>query len=431
MRNRLTYLFTIMKNNKRILEWILVAVAVVPGMYLRFSQILKFNIIYGYDGEPHLRYIMSLCETGMFPSPYALMEGYQPPLYYWLSSLTMRLCAMSLPLSAYLLKTMSTATGLLLFVCAYETCTMLTGIFHDTKRTVRYGIICMLYLPMHIYLSPMPGNEMLSAVLISTALFVFIGCIEQRDFSLLRAVILGIFLGLSLLTKYTGLLMCLTVVATLIFLVFLKPVSRPIIVRFGILCAAVTVAIAGWWYARNAILYGDPLIKSNDLQEFAHIYKKQPPGHHRLADFFTFNFHVFAEPLLGLKTNSSVYNPVYNNIPAGTFATAWLDNHQLYLRIDGPIGFTIAQCLLITGFAVTCFTLFGFGILIIRSIRSKKLSTIPLFILAGSSCIAYISYNCAYPYFYHVKAFFLMHLFIPVMLGYCCAADWVLNRHRH
>ncbi len=416
-------------HNQSLVRGILVVLILMPGICLRLWQILHFNIIYGYDGSLHLQYITSLYKTGNIPSPYSFLEAYQPPLYYWVCSLLMRLCTDAPLIRDYIFKNFSILLGFSLFFIGYGVYMTISDLFKDRKKPLWYGLICMMYLPVHLYISPMIGNEMLSAVLISVSLWIFMRCIKKRCFSTKYTLLLGTSLGLSLLTKYTGLLMLATTIMSFIVLLLYKPIPRFVIIRFALLASAVAIAISGWWYVRNAMLYGDPFIKSNDLEDFSYIYKNQQPGHRSLSDFFTFDFEIFNEPAVVLK-QTDIYNPVYNNVLTGTFATIWIDNHLLYLKLKDKISFTLAKYLLVVGLVVVCFSLFGLCLLLWRSIRSKNFEMLPMFILVALSICGYVIYNYRYPYFCHVKAFFLMHLSIPVILGYCCAVQTILNKNK-
>ncbi len=70
-------------------------------------------------------------------------------------------------------------------------------------------------------------------------------------------MLIGVVAGAGLLAKLSiGLLIPLVALALLIVSLRLRD-WRPLLIG-GLISGGLTVAIAGWWYLRNAQLYGDP-----------------------------------------------------------------------------------------------------------------------------------------------------------------------------
>ncbi|MDE3091347.1 MAG: glycosyltransferase family 39 protein, partial [Chloroflexota bacterium] len=149
----------------------------------------------------------------------------------------------------------------------------------DDETWASIAAALVAFNPMFIFISASVNNDNLAVMLASLALLLLarltkVTSVIERGATTSRFVALGIVLGLAALTKVSdaGLL----VVAGVVFLFVilseaknLRSVNETLRsaqgdrfrqMLFGnLLCAAIVIAIAGWWYARNWLLYGDPL----------------------------------------------------------------------------------------------------------------------------------------------------------------------------
>jgi 4-amino-4-deoxy-L-arabinose transferase-like glycosyltransferase len=114
------------------------------------------------------------------------------------------------------------------------------------------------FLPMFLFISGSVNNDNLSTLLggVLTLLVVRI-LIDTRPPRVLDYVLLGAACGAGILSKMNlGFFIPIIALALLITSIRRRD-WRPLIVG-GIISGALTIAIAGWWYLRNAQLYGDP-----------------------------------------------------------------------------------------------------------------------------------------------------------------------------
>lgn len=411
--------------------WGLVIVCAVclPALAIRFYQAWAFDAMHGYDGSEHVKYILYLYQQRAFPPVDLSLETYQPPLYYILGMVFVPFEKMGDRMALAALKMFSTLIGLMIAAVGYGTYLTIRNIFGGSRRPYIYGLIFLLYLPMHLYMNCMVTNELLSALLISLVLMTVMNSIHRNDYSVKTAVLLGALISAALLTKYTGLLMLMTAVISYAIMAMYGQYDVWAIAKFLLIMVTVVAVGAGWWYARNAVRYGDPLIKANDLEKYETLLRRQQPGKHTAGDFFTFDTRVFSEPMITLSGNTRRYNTVYNNVLTGTFATMWVENHLLYLA-PSPATFRYAGRLLAVGLVICGMIILGFAGLVRNAVRSGSRAVIPLMVLVVVSGAAYVWHNVQYPYFYHVKAFFLLHLSVPLMLAYSYSAQWLVNRKR-
>ena len=148
---------------------------------------------------------------------------------------------------------------------------------NDTENKTLAAIAAALvaFNPMFLFISASVNNDNLAVMLATLALLLLTRLIT-RGATLTRYIVLGIVLGLAALSKVSDLGLLVVAAAVFLYLLwkewdadergparifFISPRSSAFIrVLIGsTLCAALVIAIAGWWYARNWLLYGDPL----------------------------------------------------------------------------------------------------------------------------------------------------------------------------
>ncbi|MCP5462702.1 MAG: glycosyltransferase family 39 protein [bacterium] len=391
-----------------------------PSLYMRISNIFLYKPLAGFDAVWHLTYITYLVKHGSLPSAYAFFEAYQPPLYYFICSLIWRMFyGISALAAVKAIQSLSTAAGIII---AWIVLRDVKRIHPQPFALFLCTFMFIVYLPMLIYLSPMLGNELFSALLLTIAISYLLSILLNAQFSIKQSLILGCLSGTSLLVKYTGLLFFITVIIVLAYVMVKTPSLRKKAQKFLFCYCIMTFCIAGWWYLHNAIRYENPLIKANDMKKFSAVYDAQPPGNHTIEDFICFDLDIMKQPVLAIdadfdslwqKNAYANYNRAFNSIPAGTFATAWIENHGLFLNLTKETLWK-AQLVLFLALIPTLLIFVGFVSYCNDFIIHRSFLTFTILTLLFVSVGAYLYYNYKYPYFCHVKAFFLMHLLIPV-----------------
>lgn len=122
------------------------------------------------------------------------------------------------------------------------------------------------FTPQFIYLSAAINNDIAAAAM-STAVLLLSVDLAQQGPSRRRLILLGLAYGLALLTKFH--LVALGGVIALALLLAVRDQERRTVRWLGgmALIAGLALLVAGWWFARNWLLYGDPtgLNKVNEL----------------------------------------------------------------------------------------------------------------------------------------------------------------------
>ncbi|MFQ6101423.1 MAG: hypothetical protein ACE5OS_09345 [Anaerolineae bacterium] len=108
--------------------------------------------------------------------------------------------------------------------------------------------------PQFLFISGVVSNDSAAAALSTGALWAMAG-VANRGMTLRRSLTIGLLIGLAGLTK-TSTLLLLPLAAIALAIPNLCSLTSVLRSLVSILCSA--SVICGWWYLRNALLYGDP-----------------------------------------------------------------------------------------------------------------------------------------------------------------------------
>lgn len=128
-------------------------------------------------------------------------------------------------------------------------------------RIADLAALLVACLPMFSFLHGVLNNDVLATTLATATTLALVRVLQADALRLSHGIALGTLLGLSLLTKLTTLfLLPLAAVVFVVVLVRARANGRlPRTVAIGALALAIAAALSGWWFVRNAQLYGDPL----------------------------------------------------------------------------------------------------------------------------------------------------------------------------
>jgi 4-amino-4-deoxy-L-arabinose transferase-like glycosyltransferase len=267
-----------------------VIIAFMLAGYILLALAFSLGPIFeGPDEIEHYRFIRALAQTRALPDPRSQERAqyHQAPLYYLLAAplallsddtdftsidgrinpfypyqlgipgndnknLYVHTRAEDFPYAAsgtaravHLIRLLSVALG---------TCTVLVGVRifrllwpdRPDRRLMAQAVVA--FTPQFLYLSGTINNDNLLYLLTTLTLFLLLSQ-RRNGFTARSATLLGVVLGAALLTKVNA-----------AFLVF--PVGLAIALdrrawRYVPILLVVLVAVAGWWYVRNLVLYGD------------------------------------------------------------------------------------------------------------------------------------------------------------------------------
>lgn len=301
----------------------------VVAVAVRLHNVWTESVLGGYDAFAHFSYIWFLADTGRVPLADTGWEFFQPPLYYALMAIPWT--AMDGVDGVTRLRAGTTLVALLGLIPVAVAVTVVRRRLPDERVVQLTTAGLMLFLPMHIYSAGFVGNEALNAVLGAVAFAVLLRTLEHPSHR--NAAALGLVLGLAMLTKFTG----VVAVATGLGTVALKGVRQRNVrgaARLLAVASAVLLAVCGWYYARNILLYGTPFRLSRDQLFLSRVENSQLQGERNFLEYVLFDPGILYRPQWprGLSLNSprppgTGYSALRESIPTGLYANAWFDGY--------------------------------------------------------------------------------------------------------
>lgn len=269
------------------------AAALMIVSYIMLAVVFSLNPIFeGPDEIAHFRYIFALADTRSLPTPEIIREYqrgewgefHQPILYYALMAPVMMVVGdggfgdyqdrlnpyypyeFSVPGSDnknkylhprdeqdggtarlyHLLRLLSIPFGVGTVLAAYAIFRLVWPNRPD-RRLFALGFV--VFMPQFVHMSSRITNDTLAYLLVTLALLLTLRQLRDGP-SWRRSALLGVVLGLGLLTKLN--------IGVMIFPVGLATLLDRRTWRYAVLTVALVLLIAGWWYVRNAVVYGEP-----------------------------------------------------------------------------------------------------------------------------------------------------------------------------
>lgn len=175
------------------------------------------------------------------------------------------------------------------------------------RRLFALGIVA--FWPQLAYMSSVINNDGLAILLATTSLWLVLR-MQRRGPTGRSAILLAIVLGAALVTKASlGMMVIPLGLATLI--------DRRMWRYVPVILLLVAV-IAGWWYARNALLYGDPTGIRSMLKAWPSLMRE--PGENGLVESIYAYFTVWARFGYGAVTVGDVLYRLFDVLVFFTIA---------------------------------------------------------------------------------------------------------------
>ena len=240
------------------------------------------------DEAAHWQYIQYLVANHALPvfkaemvPPQPGYEFHQPPLYYAVAAPGW--AALPAGVQNYWARLVSLLCGAATLIFIWKSARLL---FEDDRSIAIVATAFAALWPLHMGVSAGSNNDAMAG-LWAAALFWCGARVLMRGATARDAVILGLLVGLGALTKNTVLVVG---AAMLVALVWAQPAAKaPSRIVNLLIALAVMMVIAGPWWARNTLLYGDPLV----LKLFAQAAATGTPGLAQMNDAGAFVWFAY------------------------------------------------------------------------------------------------------------------------------------------
>ncbi len=236
----------------------LFTIILLVGLTCRIIFSLFTPTFYAPDEQAHFKYVEYLAENHSLPvqrshtfSPSNDWEYYQPPLYYLSLTpfyLLFQKTFQNDAVTVRLLRLFSVILWAITVFFAFKILKKL-NIHNVFIRLFVIGIVSLL--PTYTFLSSVINNDNLLIAIGSGILYLVV----QTKTSLKNWMLIGIFLGLGLLTKLTAVIYIILIVLLFLIGLIRRTIGWNAILRFVL---PITLAVLIWtpWAWRNWNLYG-------------------------------------------------------------------------------------------------------------------------------------------------------------------------------
>jgi hypothetical protein len=224
---------------------------------LRLSMLLTYDVRQGYDFPWHLAYVRWFADHSQLPPLDLSRETYHPPLFYWLAA---QLLVPRIGQSLVIVSILAGYARLGLIWLGLEL------YLPESQLARRVALLLASVLPASVHLDGMVTGEALNGFFAVAAMIVA-PCLFSYHRRFAWAALLGVLIGLNALTKISALAIVGAFAATAVMDFAWTP--RLLSVRIRRLTpwlAAFSIAaiLSGWYFARNASLYGKPFLSGYD-----------------------------------------------------------------------------------------------------------------------------------------------------------------------
>jgi tetratricopeptide (TPR) repeat protein len=416
--------------------------AVVVSLAVRLNNVVAFPGMRAPDGFGHFTYIWHLATTGTVPLATAGWSFFHPPLYYaWMAAVWNVFSTADGAARLQIGTAVLAAAGLVHAAVAFA--------FVRRRHPGRPVLAAaaagfVLFLPVQLYTAGYLGNEALHAVLASLSLLATIRLVERPTAA--RASVLGLLLGLAMLTKFTALAIVAGTLASVVFV----SIGRSDLyggirgdlrsgIRLSLLAGAVAVAVCGWFYVRNLEVYGTPFRMSRDTLAVSLIENTQMQGTRSLAEFLLFDPMIVVRPQWprGIPLTSDVplrieHDALRESVWTGMFANTFFDavgNQVLPSVTTDETARRAGQILLALALLPTALVLLGLGATVLGLLRrDQEDADIVMLTCFVASMGLFVVGAIAVPMHAAIKATYLLHC--SAMFAYWLASGLALLEGR-
>jgi tetratricopeptide (TPR) repeat protein len=358
----------------------------------------------GFDAEEHLAYVSFIQLHHQLPDAREGREMFQPPLYYIISAKLLDLvhCEAPQPAGMMVIRYLGVGVGAVTLAFVFAA---LRLIFPGDWRKPRAGTILAAFLPAQLYLLHYPTNETFAAMCATGALWAGLGLLRTGPPRWGLHFVLGIFLGLAMLSKSSTVVVVLSILGALAVKLMMRGEKSALVwVRAIGLPLMVCVAIAGWRYFGLWREFGNPFIGGWDARVAAPWWQYkglQTPGY-----FFSLGQALTHPFFAGLR-----------GYWGGLYSTLWGDGMwggKVFIWGRPPWNYDLMTAGYVLAVIPTVLVLTGLGRAVMGCFRAAALSWLLLLAVGGLLFFAILGMNLKFPFYGHAKAFFGLAALLPL-----------------
>jgi len=257
--------------------------AVLAGLWvlLFVTRFLAIPLDAGFDAANHLDYLVVLEKEGRLPLAADHWSTYHPPLFYLVAG---ALGGFRPPTGQpFAWKLVPFASGLALVGISGL---LARRLLPERPEAPAHAMLFTAVLPVNLVMAAYVSNEGLHAALAATCVWLAVTAILDAEPPVWRLGLLSFVSGLALLTKFTAMLIVIPALVAAA-LATLPGRANGKMARRGAALLLPALLVSGWWYARNAAIYGRPWLGNWELPGATQTWWS-PPGFHTPAYYLGF-----------------------------------------------------------------------------------------------------------------------------------------------
>ncbi len=368
-------------------------------------------LFYGYDAWGHIAYVFFLDMYRAVPYADQGWSYFHPPLHYLFGWALMQSGSPDV-----LVVGLSLLGGAASLGVAVLAAWIVRRRFPARPGYALLAFTAIAFLPVHVYTSPMPGNEMTATFFAAAAFAAHLRNESRESPRIAGDVLTGVLAGLAMLSKFTDLIPVLAMGALSALMWLRAGPTRATTARLARRAVAIAIpllVLAGPYYGRNLAEFGTPFMTSADVPDVHRIQASQPPGERALVDFFRFPAAVLDE---SVPSAPHMIHAVWPN----TYLNVWFDTFR-ESQLPFPRDLTPHPFIhqLTIGFGVLgilpgLLVLLGAGSSARRALRDPgNVVDAGMWILAAGTFAAFVLFSIRVPTWAALKASYLLNLSLP------------------
>ncbi len=165
-------------------------------------------------------------------------------------------------------------------------------VFPESSLTGLLAGALVAFNPQFIFISGSVNNDNLLNMIATISWWQILRTIEQPE-RMRHWIYLGMLIGMGLLTKVNGGLVIAAVAGITLLTISIKKRSFKLLIHGALSMVLVAVALTGWWFLRNQILYGDIMGWKVFREVFKVVMRDTPLQWRDLKECFFTQFRSF------------------------------------------------------------------------------------------------------------------------------------------